>query len=201
MSSPPIRELSFDGGHRRYDAAALPRIGKADATRVMVEYFDYRCMACRTMHGYLDALVRKHDGKVAVLVLPVPLERQCNDAMSAADADHPGSCQLARIALAVWRVKPSAFEEIHREFLSNDPPDESGAMAMATALVPEPELRAAMADPWINDSLRTHILDWGILSGATRKLPKLIIRDGRLLHGLPPGEEEFIRVMESELGL
>ena len=35
----------------------------------------------------------------------------------------------------------------------------------------------------------------------TDKLPKLLIKDSRLVHGLPSGEDDFIRVMEKELGL
>jgi uncharacterized membrane protein len=195
------RELSFEGGHRTYGAAVLPCLGSADAPHVMVEYFDYRCPACRKMRGYLEALVRKHPDKVAVLALPVPLERSCNGRMAPADGNHPGSCALARIALAVWRVKPEAFAEIHRAFLSDSPPEEADAMRLAASLVSAADLEAALRDPWIERALRTHIDDWAVLSKETGKLPKLLIRDRRILHGLPSGEADFIRVMERELGL
>ena len=51
-------------------------------------------------------------------------------------------------------------------------------------------------------SLRaSHTAAWAGLSSASDKLPKLLIRDKRILHGLPTGEADFIRVMENELGL
>jgi uncharacterized membrane protein len=197
----PGREISFTGGHRSYEATALPRLGPVDAPHVMVEYFDYRCPACRTMCGYLDALLRKHPKQIAVLLLPVPLEHACNSAMPPAEEGHPGSCAIARIALAVWRVKPDAFAGFHRALLAEPLPDEAMALEMAHAIVPSADLEEAIKDPWIESTLRSHVVDWSVLSNQTRKLPKLIIRDKRILHGLPSGEADFIRVLEQELGL
>jgi hypothetical protein len=38
-------------------------------------------------------------------------------------------------------------------------------------------------------------------SSTNKALPKLLITGKRVLHGLPSGKDDFIRVMESELGL
>ena len=43
--------------------------------------------------------------------------------------------------------------------------------------------------------------NWVAFSADTRNLPKLLITGKRILHGLPSGEADFIRVMEHELGL
>jgi len=195
------RKLSYQGGHRSYDVLALPILGKADATHIMVEYFDYGCPACRTMGGHLEALVGKHPEKLAVLLLPVPLDRACNHALAANEKDHPGSCYMTRIALAVWLASPEAFPDIHRAFLSEPTLDEIAALKMAQSVVPEKELDLALKDPWIDQTIRAHIRDWLVLSKQTRNLPKLIIRDGRILHGLPSDQADFIRVMEHEFGL
>ena len=197
----PGREVSFAGGHRSYDTSTLPRLGPVNAPHVMVEYFDYRCPACRTMSGYLDALLRKYPEKITVLLLPVPLEHACNSAMTSAEEGHPGSCAIARIALAVWRAKSDVFPGFHRALLAEPPPSEAVALEMARAIVPAAELENALNDPWIESALRAQVLDWSVLSSQTRKLPKLIIRDKRILHGLPSGEADFIRVLEQELGL
>ena len=58
-----------------------------------------------------------------------------------------------------------------------------------------------MRDPWIGRLIQADIADWVSLSGKSDKLPKLLIRDKRILHGLPSGQEDFIRVMKLELGL
>lgn len=201
LESSPDRMLVFEGGNKTFNASELPCIGSPQAKHVLIEYFDYRCAACRKMSGYLDALIRKHPTGVAVLVLPVPLERSCNHRMGVADEEHASSCALAKLSLAVWRAKPEAFANIHRAFLSEPSPDEAAAEKKVLALLSAPQLSAALDDPWIGKTLHTHAEDWHLLSKSTRKLPKLLIRDGRILHGLPSGEEDFIRVMEQELSL
>jgi uncharacterized membrane protein len=194
------RKISFDGGRKTYDSSSLPRLGSVDAKHVMVEYLDYQCPACRKMSGYLAALIEKHPADLCVLLLPVPLDHRCNSALAAGDAGHPGSCELTQIALAVWRANPAAFPDIHRALLADPTPDKAAAMAIAVKHVPPPQLEAAMRDPWIEQLIQADIADWVSFSRKTKQLPKLLIRDQRILHGLPSGEADFIRVMEQELG-
>jgi uncharacterized membrane protein len=193
------RKVEFDGGRKTYDLSALPHLGREDADRVMVEYFDYSCAACRTMRGYLEALIAKHPDGICVVVLPVPLERSCNHSLAASDAQHPGSCETARHALALWRAKPQAFARYHQTML--DGGSATTARSRALEILPRADLDAAMGDPWIDELLQANITDWLAFSADTRNLPKLLITGKRILHGLPSGEADFIRVMERELGL
>lgn len=195
------RKIAFDDGRRIYDNSLLPGLGSVDATHVLVEYFDYKCPSCRTMSGYLAALIAKHPAKVQVLLLPVPLDHGCNPELALADDSHRGSCELTQIALAVWRAKPDAFPAIHRAFLSDASLDKTAALSLARGQVPAERLEAAMQEPWIDQLIQADIADWVSFSGKTRKLPKLLISGKRILHGLPSGEADFIRVMEKELGL
>jgi len=193
------RKVEFDGGRRVYDVSALPHLGRPDAKRVMVEYFDYSCAACQRMSGYLDALLTKHPADICVVVLPVPLDRSCNHKLGTWEPDHPESCELARLAPALWRTKPDAFAKFHHVLLDNA--SASAARAAALRLVPLAELDAALRDPWIDELIQADINDWVSFSAETRNMPKLLISDKRILHGLPSGEADFIRVMEQELGL
>lgn len=195
------RKIVFEGSGKIYDSSSLPRLGSLDARHVMVEYFDYQCPACQKMGGYLTALVERHPADICVLLLPVPLDPACNTALVANDAGHPGSCELTNIALAVWRANPAVFPAVHRTFLAYPPTDRATAMAIAATHVPGAQLEAAMRDPWIGELIRADIVDWVSFSLKTKKLPKLLIRDKRILHGLPSNESDFIRVMEGELGL
>lgn len=195
------RKIAFDEGKKIYDNSSLPGLGSSDAKQVLVEYFDYQCPSCRTMSGYLTALIAKHPTEIRVLVLPVPLDHGCNPALAAADDGHLGSCELTRIALAVWRVKPAAFPAIHRAFLSDPPLDTAAALSLARAQIPTAQLEAAMREPWIEQLIAANIADWVSFSGKNRQLPKLLISGKRILHGLPSGEADFSRVMELELGL
>lgn len=193
------RKVAFDDGRKIYDLAAMPHLGRADATRVMVEYFDYSCPACQTMRGYLDALLVRHPAELCVVILPVPLERSCNPLLGSADGQHPGSCELARLALAVWRAKPEAFAAYHHDLLDGASP--AVAQAKARALIAPADLDAALRDPWIDELMQADIGDWVAFSAGSRNLPKLLITGKRILHGLPSGEADFIRVLERELGL
>jgi hypothetical protein len=187
------RKVSFDGGAKRYDVEALPRLGPADAKHVLVEYFDYQCPACRTMHGFLESLRARHLRDIAVIVLPVPLERSCNRLLGPKDAEHAGSCELSRAALAVWRAAPGAFEEVHHAMFA----DPQAGLRIAH----EKAAGASQDDPWINEMLKVDAEDWIVFSSSTKQLPKLLVADRRILHGLPSSEADFIRVMEKELGL
>jgi len=203
-SLPPVssdgagRTVTFAGGLKSYQVSMFPRCGPADAKHVMVEYFDYQCPACRTMAGFLETFAAKHPKDVAILLLPSPLDGACNDHVPAG-GEHPGSCEISRIALAVWRVAPGAFPEWHKAVIG-DPSLES-AYRHALAILKRDDLEAALADPAIDRIIRSNINDLHQLSKSTDKLPKLLIKDSRIVHGLPSGEEDFIRVLEKELGL
>lgn len=190
--------VEFAGGRKSYDVSKNPRLGPADAKHVMVEYFDYQCAACRTMAGFLEAFTAKHPREVAILLLPAPLDGACNDRVPEG-GEHPGSCEIGRIALAVWKLAPAAFPAWHKAVIA----DASVASAYRHAFeaVKRETLETALSDPAIDQMIRSNIADLHHLSKSTDKLPKLLIKESRIVHGLPSGEEEFIRVIDGELGL
>ena len=192
------RKVLFNGGLKSYDVMSLPRRGPADAKHVMVEFFDYQCAACRTMAGILEAFAAKHPKDVAILLMPAPLDEACNEHVPAG-GQHPGSCEIARIAIAVWRVKPEAFATWHQKIIAG--PSVASAYRLALETMSHDRLESALADSSIDRQIRANLADLREFSKTTDKLPKLLIRDTRILHGLPSGEADFIRVMEKELGL
>jgi uncharacterized membrane protein len=189
-------ELFFDG-RKGYRVEELPHIGKADAPHVIVEYFDYACGACRTMAGYLSALVAAYPDDVCVVLLPVPLEHACNPALKPLDAGHPGACEMARASLAVWRETPDQFAAFHQAMLAE--PTRENANLLAGALLPDAS--ANLASPWVSSILAANIEDWQVISGGNPRLPKLVLAKRKILHGFPPTEAEFIRVIAGELGI
>lgn len=198
LQAPVGRQVVFDGGKLVFDRDALPRIGPADAERVLVELFDYPCAACRTMSGHLEALVAAHPGKIAVLLLPTPLDASCNRELGGSNP-HPGACEISRISLAVWKHAPQRFEAFHRELIGS--PDPATARRLALQWMDEPTLQAWIQDPEIERTLQGHIALWKRLSATQDKLPKLLIRDSRIVHGLPSTREDFLRVISRELDL
>jgi uncharacterized membrane protein len=192
------RKATFEGGKRVYDVDSLPHLGPTEAKRVMVKYFDYPCPACRTMDGFLGSLMAKHPDDICVVLLPVPMERSCNHALGGKEAQHPGSCEITQIALALWRIKPEAFPAWHHSVIASATP--TAAREQALQAVSAEELDAALLDPWIDELIQANAKDWISFSTKTQALPKLLITDTRILHGLPSNEADFLRVMEQELG-
>ena len=187
----------FFDGRKGYRIDELPHLGRADATHVIIEYFDYACAACRTMGGFLEGLVAAYPDDICVILLPVPLDPACNDSMPPLEPGHPGACELARAAMAVWRASRENFHAFHKAVLAE--PVAENATMLAQALLPD--AATAMQDPWITSIIDTNINDWHVISADNPKLPKLVIGNRRILHGFPPTEAEFIRVMAGELGL
>ena len=67
--------------------------------------------------------------------------------------------------------------------------------------MPPGEMFAALRDPWIDELIQADVSDCVAFSIKSKKLPKLLVSGSRILHGLPSGEADFIRVIERELGL
>ncbi|MCX6880106.1 MAG: thioredoxin domain-containing protein [Verrucomicrobia bacterium] len=189
----------FADGRRIYDLAAMPHLGPANAKRVLVEFLDSACPSCQTMGGYLGTLLAKHPADLCLVILPVPFDRSCNFSLGKDYPEYAGSCKLARLELAVWRAKPEAFAGFHRAMLKGAAPED--ARAKALELLTPTELASALQDPWIDELIQANINDWVALSVTSNKMPKLLVGGKRILHGLPSGEADFIRVMEAELGL
>lgn len=196
--SPPAATAGGAGSQsNRHDRSAVPHLGPVTAKHVIVEYFDYMCPACRKMGSYLDALQARHPGQIEILCLPVPMDAECNPQVPAG-SNHPGACEVTRAALALWFARPEAFEAFHRTLLSAPSPER--AQALAREAVGARDWPAALADPRIEALFRSDVAEWQALSSGTSVLPKLVIDHKRLVQGAPSNEEEFLRVLEAELG-
>jgi len=187
----------FFDGRKGYRVDALPHIGSSGATHILVEYFDYACGACRTMGGYLQALVAAYPDDICVILLPMPLDRECNPLMPQLEVGHPGACEMARASLAVWGNSRENFAAFHSALLAD--PSVQNAEMLASALLPD--AASAIRDPWIDSIISTNISDWQVISADNPKLPKLIVSGRRIMHGFPPSEAEFIRVIAEQLEL
>lgn len=196
-SSHRVDAVSTAGSSSGFDLARLPRLGPANAKHVIIEYFDYNCPSCRTMGRYLESLRNQHPDEIAVVCLPVPMDENCNDHMPAG-AHRPGGCEIARATLAVWFARPDSFPSFHRELLEHPFPERLEAMALE--FMKADEWAAALADPRVGEALRSNVAAWKRISSRSTVLPKLVIRNQRLVQGVPATESEFLRVMEAELG-
>jgi len=155
-------------GGARLDVTEAPAIGDAmQADQIVVLLIDYHCDSCRALHRSVLDAAETLDRTVAVLVLPVPLEGECNPH---ADVFN-GSCDVARLALAVWRAGgPQAFAAYDGRLTAERPPPTLTAKRReAEALVGADRLAAALVDPWVDAQIARNVEIFGKL--PRRRVP------------------------------
>jgi len=89
--------------------ATHPVVGNPDAEYVVDLLYDYQCSHCQRIHGLLDEVVGSFGGRVAFVLCPCPLSPKCNPYVPREETRFEGSCDLARLALAVHSIDPEAF--------------------------------------------------------------------------------------------
>lgn len=147
--------MVFHDGDVQIEPGDFPVAGPADAPHHFALFTDYTCPHCRRLHGILARAADRRPGRFNVVVLPMPLSPGCNPHMTQTPAGHEHACELARLALAVWRADPKAFTRMD-EWLAADEdraPDPAAARAFAVRLVGGPAMEKAEADPWVAQTL------------------------------------------------
>ena len=199
------QELSFLEGKLKLDAAALPRLGSLTARIVLVEFFDYTCSSCRNLAADFKELNAKWPGTFGMIPLPAPLNRACNPGLKPKVPDHLGACDLAKLALALWKAKPSAFVEFHEYLLASPLPATPERIAearrRAAELAGEGALAAALQDPWVGQRLAENFVVFGQITSQSIVMPKLLFPTSGVMHGTAPSAAQFIKLMEDRFQL
>ena len=99
------------GTTAKLDVRQWPLIGDPNAEYIFVEMFDYTCPHCRATNESIKSVCSRFGSRLAIVALPVPLEASCNP--HASGSGHTGSCEIARLAVAVWRIAPDKYHEFH----------------------------------------------------------------------------------------
>jgi hypothetical protein len=189
------------------DPRAVPLIGSPDARYVVALLFDYKCPHCQQLHFLLEEAVRLGGGRLAFALCPTPLNTRCNPYLPRDVDEFKDSCELAKVALAVWVAKRGAFPAFDRwmfSFESGDhwqPRSLAAATDQAIALVGRAEFEAARTDPWIDGHLQTSLRIFGgtARSGNTA-VPKLVF--GPLWVVPEPNDAaDLVSIMQGSLAL
>ena len=175
-TKPPVKKekriVSFLGGRQKLNAHDWPLVGDPNAKHIFIEMFDYTCSHCRSTTKALFEAKKKLGDDVAVIVLPVPLNRACNSHVTQDHADHVESCQLSKLAVAVWRCDRNKFSEFHMwMFEGEKSPIYQDALAKANELVGSEVLKKELSKSISDRYLKLHVqLYQKVGAGAVPKL-------------------------------
>jgi uncharacterized membrane protein/protein-disulfide isomerase len=185
----------------------VPMIGSPNAPFVVTLLYDYDCPHCQKLHLMLDEAVRRFDGKLAFALCPTPLNPHCNPYVARTVGEFRNSCELAKIALAVWvanRKDFTAFDDWMYAYDSSNgwhPRSPESAMTKAVELVGKKNLDAALSDPWIGQYMQTCTQIFGqTLQNGEGGVPKLIFGP-RWVIPEPRDVNDLVAILQKSLGI
>lgn len=177
----------------------FPALGDVTRGTVVMSLSDYTCPHCRATHEYLLKAMQRYGHAMAIVVMPLPLDKKCNPRIKETEKRHENACELARLALTVWRAKPSAFAEYDRWLFESEMPRRPvDARQKAIELVGDDAFDLAFADPWVDKTLGSAVNLYDKLGGGA--IPKLLTPT-ILIAGQPADENELFGVLEHEAGI
>ena len=155
----------------KLETNAWPLLGKSDAELVFVELFDYTCEHCQRTHKAIEGARQKFGDRLAIIVLPVPMDGKCNPTVKSTDALHAEACELAKLSVAVWSVDKGKFAEFHH-YLFTAKPNYSTALTKANELVDMEKLKAMRSSTLPNEFIAKHVALYQRAGAGT--IPKLM---------------------------
>jgi protein-disulfide isomerase len=188
------------------DPHAVPIVGSPDAPYVVTLLFDYKCPHCQHLHFLLAEAIRRYGGKLAFVLCPAPLSRQCNPYIPRDVDEFKDSCELAKIGLAVWLAKREAFPAFDGWMFSMEsgerwePRSLDAANAKAIELAGRTKFDAARANPWIDQYLQTSIRVYSQTLQSGTGVPKFVF-GSRWVLPKPFDADDLVSVLHDSLGL
>ena len=103
------RKVTFLDGKLTIDMYEQAVLGSPTAPHVVIEMVDYACPHCRAMHQTVERAIERYGDQLAVVIMPMPLELECNKQMPKTEPAH--------FAPANWRGWRSAYRKSTPEHL------------------------------------------------------------------------------------
>lgn len=182
----------------KFQRDGLPLRGDLNAKVALVCMVDYTCPHCRSFHHLFPKVRERYGDQIAFMIVPMPLNPQCNPYLDHLDERHAAACDLARLSLAVWKTDASKFAEFD-DWLFAPEKARTGAEAQAKAeeLVGKDALKATFDTGWPHEQALKHVRLYN-MAGLGR-IPKVMFENRRLEGGIQ--EEEFWSWIEGADGL
>jgi protein-disulfide isomerase len=176
--------ITLFAGRVKLDIRRHPFMGDWAAEHVFVKLFDYTCPDCHRAHDQLERYVREHQLSVAIVLIPVPMNRGCNPYVEKTGKLHVEACEYTKLALAVFESDGTKFESFHRWMMrEQSPPTLPAATEFAETLVGREPLHSAMEDLRVVRRMDDYISLFHLCRAGV--VPKLIVND-QMIAGSPP---------------
>ncbi|NLX13286.1 MAG: thioredoxin domain-containing protein, partial [Phycisphaerales bacterium] len=182
-----------------------PLVGSPDARNIVYLLFDYKCPHCQQIHLMLNEVVRRFDGTVAFALCPSPLDRTCNPYIAADAEAYKDSCELTKIALAVWFIDQDqfpAFESWMFSFESGDrwlPRSLNDAKSKAIELIGSEAFAAALNDPRVEQYLQTSVQIYGrTVQNGKGGVPRMVLGN-RWVVPQPYDTDDLVSILKESL--
>ncbi|MCO8121295.1 thioredoxin domain-containing protein [Stieleria sp. TO1_6] len=172
-----------------------PIVGKPDAEMVFVELFDYTCPHCQRTHAAMESARQRMGDRLAVIMLPVPLDRKCNPTVTATHASHAEACSIAKLAVAVWAVQRDEFPSFHN-WLFETKPSYSQALSKAMATVDGQKLQSMLNSNTPSDYISKHVALYKKAGAGT--IPKLMFPSSTTV-GAVESSDTLVRLIQQNL--
>lgn len=190
-----------DAGLPAFAEGELPALG--DGPDAITLLFDFQCIHCRRLHRVLPVLLDHSGGQYRLILCPVPLSSACNPYLPNTGIDRfAGSCELTRLALAVWYARPDAYAAYWESLLGSG--DEHAAVPAADAqerarALLGSDLDAALSDPRIEATLRKAEELFGRTSSSEKSGVPRLIHGQRWLTPESSDADELLELIRTEL--
>jgi len=196
----PDRQVAVLNGRLSVDVHRLPHLGNPDAPHVLVLLFDYCCPHCRATHGFLAEGLARYPDQYVIVLLPMPLDAECNPFLFETEPRFAEACELAHLALSLWRVDPAVYESFDRWLFEPERPRTfSESLQHAATLVDETALQSALADPAAAAQIEVDITAYA--NSGAQTIPVLLSPDMDGVVGRTETADELFAILEKELGL
>jgi uncharacterized membrane protein len=186
------------------DATRLPLLGPANAPHRIGCLFDYTCHHCRDLHGFIRTAIDQFDGQLSCLMIPMPLDANCNAQFKRTHRNHVDACKYAKICLAVQQIAPAKYDAFDRWLFTNHKTTKPLAKVRehAASLVGAAALNKAVASATVQQQLQQNIRAYELNSKNGKKslMPQTIIKD-QVIFGPPPSDAALQSILKKILGL
>lgn len=191
----------------KVNVQGAPIIGPRDAEHTLFLLFDYNCAHCQKIHFMVQEMVDRYKGKLAVVLCPTPLNTQCNSYVPKDVKAFSTSCELTRIGLAVWRAKPSAFNDFEQFMFTFETGSRwesrtpEAARGKAIELVGQPAFESALKDSWIDGYIESCVQLFGhTMQGGKGGIPKLVY-GSRWVIPQPENTDNLMDIVQTSFSL